>query len=154
MRNKILIIINVLLLVLLCGLGFYGQKKYSKLENEYALLRHTSSHILDSLNAENQNKSNTISLLEANIMVLDKKIDSLERIKKTINNRSNFTVSNDFSNSIDLLRQNLNKTNSAVVTYDQIIETVKHIEVISELTDTMALINKMDIDTINCKFQD
>lgn len=154
MRNKILIIINVLLLVLLCGGGFYSVKKYSKLENEYALLKHTSSHILDSLNTENQNKNNTIALLEANILVLDKKIDSLERVKKAINNRNNFIVSNNISNSINLLKQNLNKTDSVIVTYDQIIETVKHIEVISELTDTMALINKVDIDTINCKFQD
>lgn len=33
--------------------------------------------------------------------------------------------------------------------YGQIIEGVKHIEIVSEISDTMALINKYDVDKIN-----
>lgn len=33
--------------------------------------------------------------------------------------------------------------------YGQVIEGVKHIEIVSEISDTMALINKYDVDKIN-----
>lgn len=33
--------------------------------------------------------------------------------------------------------------------YGQVIEGVKHIEIVSEIQDTMALLNKPDIDKIN-----
>lgn len=36
-----------------------------------------------------------------------------------------------------------------VPAYSQIIEGVKHIEIVSEIRDTMALLNKPDIDKIN-----
>lgn len=36
--------------------------------------------------------------------------------------------------------------------YGQVIEGVKHIEIVSEIQDTMALLNKKDIDKINQVF--
>ena len=36
--------------------------------------------------------------------------------------------------------------------YGQVIERVKHIEIVSEIQDTMALLNKKDIDKINQVF--
>ena len=40
----------------------------------------------------------------------------------------------------------------SILGYGQTIEGVKHIEIVSEIQDTMALLNKKDIDKINQVF--
>lgn len=102
MKNWIIIIIFVLLI----GFGIYSEVKYYSLKQDYIELKYNNIYRIDSLNTSINNKLQRINILEQNITVLNSKIDSLENIKKEIH-KSSYTVSSSTSESIQLLKKNL-----------------------------------------------
>lgn len=104
MKFKSLIISCVL--VVLCIFSVYSEIKYYNLKQDYIELKYNDFHKIDSLNTSINDKLQRINILEQNINILNSKIDSLENIKKEIH-KSSYTISGSTSESIQLLKKNL-----------------------------------------------
>jgi len=102
MKNWIIIIIFLALI----GFSIYSEIKYYNLKQDYIELKYNDFHRIDSLNTSINDKLQRINILEKNIDILNSKIDSLENIKKEIH-KSSYTVSGSTSESIQLLKKNL-----------------------------------------------
>lgn len=102
MKNWIIIIIFLALI----GFSVYSEIKYYNLKQDYIELKYNDFHRIDSLNTSINDKLQRINILEKNIDILNSKIDSLENIKKEIH-KSSYTVSGSTSESIQLLKKNL-----------------------------------------------
>lgn len=100
--KKVLLII----IILLIGYTVYSEIKYYNLKQDYIELKYNDFHRIDSLNTSINDKLQRINILEKNINILNSKIDSLENIKKEIH-KSSYTVSGSTSESIQLLKKNL-----------------------------------------------
>lgn len=98
--------IIILLILSLIGFSIYSEIRYYNLKQDYIELKYNNIHRIDSLNTSISDKLQRINILEQNITVLNSKIDSLENIKKEIH-KSSYTVSGSTSESIQLLKKNL-----------------------------------------------
>ena len=98
--------IVILIVLSLIGFNIYSEIKYYNLKQDYIELKYNDFHRIDSLNSSINDKLQRINILEQNITVLNSKIDSLENIKKEIH-KSSYTVSGSTSESIQLLKKNL-----------------------------------------------
>lgn len=98
--------IIILLILSLIGFSIYSEIKYYNLKQNYIELKYNNIQRIDSLNTSINDKLQRINILEQNITVLNSKIDSLENIKKEIH-KSSYTVSGSTSESIQLLKKNL-----------------------------------------------
>ncbi len=104
--KKIKILLYIILITALIGFSIYSEIKYYNLKQDYIELKYNDFHRIDSLNTSINDKLQRINILEQNITVLNSKIDSLENIKKEIH-KSSYTVSSSTSESIQLLKKNL-----------------------------------------------
>lgn len=80
--------------------------KYSSLKNEYYLLKNTNQLVIDSLNRENQNIAKAIDKLKLELNSIEKEIIIVEDKKEEVKDK-NFTVSNNLSESVKILKDNL-----------------------------------------------
>lgn len=96
----------LILLIIVLGFSIYSEIKYYNLKQDYIELKYNNVQRIDSLNTSINDKLQRINILEQNITVLNSKIDSLENIKKEIH-KSSYTVSGSTSESIQLLKKNL-----------------------------------------------
>ena len=96
----------ILIIVLLIGFSIYSEFRYYNLKQDYIELKYNDLHRIDSLNASIKENLQRVKILEKNIVILNSKIDSLEKIKKEIY-KSPFTVSTSTEESIKQLKQNL-----------------------------------------------
>lgn len=104
--KKVLKYIFLILFVVVIGFSIYSEIKYYNLKQDYIELKYNNIHRIDSLNTSINNKLQRINILEQDITVLNSKIDSLENIKKEIH-KSSYTISSSTSESIQLLKKNL-----------------------------------------------
>lgn len=105
MKNIFKYIIGCLLIISI-GFSIYSEFRYYNLKQDYIELKYNDLHRIDSLNTSIKENLQRIEILEQNIVVLNSKIDSLEKIKKEIY-KSPFTISNSTGESIKQLKQNL-----------------------------------------------
>lgn len=96
----------ILIIVLLIGFSIYSEFRYYNLKQDYIELKYNDLHKIDSLNTSIKENLQRVEILEENIVILNSKIDSLEKIKKEIY-KSPFTVSTSTGESIKQLKQNL-----------------------------------------------
>ena len=96
----------ILIIVLLIGFSIYSEFRYYNLKQDYIELKYNDLHKIDSLNTSIKENLQRVKILEKNIVILNSKIDSLEKIKKEIY-KSPFTVSTSTGESIKQLKQNL-----------------------------------------------
>lgn len=98
--------IIVCLLIVSIGFSIYSEIRYYSLKQDYIELKYNDLHRIDSLNTSIKENLQRVKILEKDIVVLNSKIDSLEKIKKEIY-KSPFTVSTSTGESIKQLKQNL-----------------------------------------------
>lgn len=98
--------IIVCLLIISIGFSIYSECKYYSLKQDYIELKYNDLHRIDSLNISIKENLQRVKILEKDIVVLNSKIDSLEKIKKEIY-KSPFTISTSTGESIKQLKQNL-----------------------------------------------
>lgn len=102
--NWIIIIIFVFVL----GQCVFTQKQYDVLKQEYNELLIEKSNVIDSLEKDNNERLESIVMLEKEVSVLNTTIDSLCVLKEDIEkSKSNFTTSSSISEGSALLKQNL-----------------------------------------------
>lgn len=99
-------LITVIIISILLISCIYSSIKYYNLKQDYIELNYNNIQRIDSLNTSINDKLQRINILEQNITILNSKIDSLEHIKKEIH-KSSYTVSGSTSESIQLLKKNL-----------------------------------------------
>mgnify|MGYP002451666460 FL=1 len=102
MKNWIIVII----IFALIGFSIYSEFRYYNLKQDYIELKYNDLHRIDSLNTSIKENLQRVEILEKNIIILNSKIDSLEKIKKEIY-KAPFTVSTSTGESIKQLKQNL-----------------------------------------------
>ena len=92
--------------VILFGWCVIVNNKYSTLQEDYDILKNDKEYIIDSLNRENAETKEIIKSLE----------DTLDKVNSKLENSSNkiegiekeeFTISNNFTESTILLKENL-----------------------------------------------
>lgn len=101
-----LIWIIIIIFALAFGYIIFSENRYSKLEEQYQELLLDQKSIVDSLRNENERKTKEIDKTQASIITLESKIDSLTQIKQKVI-RDTFVIANSFSESISLLKSNL-----------------------------------------------
>lgn len=80
--------------------------KYNMLKRDYIKLERDKEYIIDSLNNENKNIETNIQVLNDSIICLNDDIAKLLKKKNTTNTKA-FTISQSFTESAILLRENL-----------------------------------------------
>ena len=98
--------IFVIFFFVLIGFSIYSEFRYYNLKQDYIELKYNDLHRIDSLNTSIKENLQKVEILEKNIVILNSKIDSLEKIKKEIY-KTPFTVSTSTGESIKQLKQNL-----------------------------------------------
>ena len=99
MKNWIIVII----IFALIGFSIYSEFRYYNLKQDYIELKYNDLHRIDSLNTSIKENLQRVEILEKNIVILNSKIDSLEKIKKEIYK----ALSTSTGESIKQLKQNL-----------------------------------------------
>lgn len=105
--NKIKIIVVLGLLLVLIGFGITMSVKCSKLERENTRLRLEQSDIVDSIKTENESLNLEILYLFDELDYYKFQVDSLKHIKREIIIKSEYIVSEDITESVKLLKENL-----------------------------------------------
>ena len=92
--------------VILFGWCIIVNNKYSTLQEDYNILKNDKEYIIDSLNKENAETKEIIKSLEDTLDKVNSKIEE-ESSKIEIVEKEEFTISNSFSESTILLKENL-----------------------------------------------
>lgn len=92
--------------VILFGWCVIVNNKYSTLQENYNILKNDKEYIIDSLNKENAETKEIIKSLEDTLDKVNSKIEE-ESSKIEIVEKEEFTISNSFSESTILLKENL-----------------------------------------------
>jgi len=92
--------------IILFGWCIIVNNKYSTLQEDYNILKNDKEYIIDSINRENIKIKEIVKSLEDTLSKvnseLEKNFDKIEIVKK-----EEFTISNSFSESTILLKENL-----------------------------------------------
>lgn len=108
--NKLFIWIIIIIFVIMFGYVVVSENRYATLEEQYKELLSDKQTIIDSLRRDNETKAEEILLITESVNSLEYKIDSLTKVKRKVI-RDTFVVSSSFSESISLLKSNLECVN-------------------------------------------
>lgn len=87
------------------GITMYN--KCSKLERENILLKQEQNALVETLQDENKILTNNVLELQDKIVIFENKIDSLEAIKKKVIVKTEFVVSNNITEGVLKLKENI-----------------------------------------------
>lgn len=104
-KIKTVMILGILLVLI--GFGITMSVKCSKLERENIKLKLEQSDIVDSIKTENETLCLEISYLFDEIHYYKTQVDSLKSVKQQIIIKSEYIVSEDITEGVELLKDNL-----------------------------------------------
>ncbi len=96
----------IIIFVVVVAYGLITTHKYNDLKRDYIELEFSKNNTIDSLLIENDNRLKRIEDLEVSVENLQIKQDSLKNIKSEVL-KEEFKISNDISEGVELLKQNL-----------------------------------------------
>lgn len=99
------IIIGLVLILIIFGIGMYN--KCSRLERENIELKLEQDVVKDIIEKENELLSKDILYLENQLIQYQSIIDSLEKVKQTVIFKTEYVVSENITESVALLKENL-----------------------------------------------
>ena len=102
-KNYILVGLVSILIVF----GIVVSIKCSKLERENIKLKIEHNNIVDSIKVENEALETNILILEDELVKCEHKIDSLKKVKQKIVVKYKYVVSNDLTEGVGKLKENL-----------------------------------------------
>ena len=105
MNKKDYIIVGLMVVSIIFGITMYN--KCSKLERENILLKQEQNALVETLQDENKILTNNVLELQDKIVIFENKIDSLEAIKKKVIVKTEFVVSNNITEGVLKLKENI-----------------------------------------------